>query len=73
MSVVSDSGEKLIEFRLVRSKRKSPLDYLGWAEIVVDPNVLTRQDICLVIPVGRSCFNTYFNDFDLPPGDIGGL
>jgi hypothetical protein len=39
MSVVSDSGEKLIEFRLVRSKRRSPLDYLGWAEIVVDPNV----------------------------------
>jgi hypothetical protein len=60
MSAVDASAERLLDYRLVRSKRKGPFDFCGWAEIVVSPTALTFRHIELVIAVSRPLMSNHF-------------
>jgi hypothetical protein len=60
MSATDGSGNRLIEYRLVRAQRTSLFDFFGWAEIVVLPTARTIPHIELLVAVSRQFLWGYF-------------
>jgi len=56
----SQSGNSLIEYRLIRSERQSRFDYFGWTEVAVSPTAQAIPHIDLVIAVSRQFLWNYF-------------
>ena len=60
MSAIDESGNSLIEYRLVPSKRQSHFDRFGWTEVVVSPTAETMPHIELLISVSRQFLWGFF-------------
>jgi hypothetical protein len=60
MSAIDESGNSLIEYRLVRSKRQSRFDYFGWTEVAVSPTAQAFLHIDLAVAVSRQFLWSYF-------------
>jgi hypothetical protein len=60
MSAIDESGNSLIEYRLVPSKRRSLLDRYAWTEAVVSPTALTIPDIEVLVAVSSTFLLGYF-------------
>lgn len=61
MSAIDESGNSLIEYRLVPSKGRSLLDQYAWTEAVVSPTALTIPHIELLVAVSSPFLLGYFH------------